>query len=229
MRATNNNFARSLRHRGGFTLMELVIGMMVTALVTAASAALLSAVAQGWTQSDTAQDNSLAIIQTHMRLQRVLRSAKQLGLCKTGAIEGSSAASILIWKGDANLDSQVQFSELALLEHDPADGVIRYYEVVYPSNWTVAQQAAADTPALANDEIYDESAIDSFKAIAYVQATVLARGVTGAEFHRYDSSTTVRPSLDYVLKFPGSNGSDARLEYGSVTVRTPSTLPSSQY
>jgi prepilin-type N-terminal cleavage/methylation domain-containing protein len=224
MDQAKHNFAPARR---GFTLMELTIGMMVTAMVAGASAALLSAVGQGWTQSDSTQDNSLNIVQTHLRIQRVLRGAKQLGLCHAGAIEGSSSAAILIWKADTNLDSQMQFSELALLEHDPADGIIRYYEVVYPSNWTPAQKTAADTPALANDEIYDEGAIDAFKAISYVHATILARGVTGAEFHSFDSSTSLRPSLDYVLKFP--NGTDFRLEYGSAAVRTPSTLPSSQY
>jgi len=231
MYSSRNNLAcrirRSRLSAAGFTLMELMIGMMVTALVTAASAALLSAVGQGWKQSDSTQDDSLSIVQAHLRLQRVLRGAKQIGLCHSGSIEGSSSAAVLIWKADTNLDSQMQFSELALIEHNPSDGIIRYYEVVYPSNWTPAQKAAADTPALANDNIYDETAIDSFKAISYVQSTILARGITGVEFHRYDDGNTVRPTVDYVLKFPLSGG-DSRLEYGSAAVRTPSTLPSSQ-
>src|SRR5262249_21866611 len=98
-----SNFASRLsRSRAGFTLFELVLGMMIPALVTAPSAALLSAVAQGWKASDSSSDNSLTIMQTHQRLQRVLRAAKQIGACRTGAIEGSSSGCVLLWKADTN-------------------------------------------------------------------------------------------------------------------------------
>ena len=125
--------------RRGFTVFELMLGMIVTSLVLGASAALLSAVAQGWTQSESAGNGSNRVAMTHIRLQRVLRAAKQLGACRPGSIEGTDSAALLIWKGDANLDNKVQFSELALLEHTPGDGKLRCYEVNYTNSWTDAQ------------------------------------------------------------------------------------------
>jgi type II secretory pathway pseudopilin PulG len=210
----------------GFTLFELMLGMMITALITGAVAALLAAVAQGWQQSGEASNSSNIVMMTHLRLQKVVRAAKQLGAVRTGSIEGTDVADVLIWKADTNLDNQVQFSELALLEHTPADGKIRCYEVNYPSDWDDSQKTAADTPALADDVIYDDDSIDSFKAAAYVQATVLASGISGAEFHKYDGSGVKRPRFEYLLNF--GSGSGIETEYGSIAVRTPATLPASQ-
>jgi hypothetical protein len=206
-------------------VFELMLGMIVTSLVVGATAALLSAVAHGWTASESAGNGSNRVAMAHIRLQRALRAAKQLGAVRTGSIEGTDSAALLIWKGDANLDNKVQFSELALLEHDPGDGKLRYYEVNYPNNWTDAQKTAADTPDLADDDIYDDSSIDSFKAGTYVEATVLVEYVSGAEFHKYDGASVTRPRFEYLLNF--TSGSTTETEYGSVTSRAPTTLPSS--
>src|SRR5437867_13274754 len=65
----------------GFTLVELMIGMIVTALVTGAAAALLSAVAQGWKQSGESSNSSNIVMQTPMRLQTVIGAATRLAAC----------------------------------------------------------------------------------------------------------------------------------------------------
>ena len=212
-----------------------MLGMIVTALVTGAIAAMLSAVAQGWTQSNAAGNSSNRVMMTHLRIQNVLRGVKQLGACRPGTLEGTEAACVLIWKADTNLDYKVQFSELAMLELTPSDGKLRYYEVNYPSSWNSGQVTAADTPALASDDIYrddvdadpPDSAIEDFRDAEYVTATVLAEGISGGEFHKYDGYTTARPRFEYLLNF--TTGSTTETEYGSVAVRTPATLPSSKW
>jgi type II secretory pathway component PulJ len=227
---------RRRRRRGaGFTLFELMIGMLVTSMVVGAAAALMTAVAQGWTQSESVGNSSNRVVMTHLRLQRILRSAKQLGAYRAGALEGTSSASVLIWKDDANLDGKIQFSEIALLEFSPSDGKLRYYEVNYPAGWTDAQKTAADTPAQDDDEIYDRDSqpdpIDSFKSAAYVpdadHAMVLAAGISGAEFHKYDSTSTTRPRFEYLLNFTLTDGS-TETEYGAVSSRAATTLPTGQ-
>jgi hypothetical protein len=171
-------------------------------------------------------------MQARLRLQRILKSAKQLGACRLGAIDGTAVqgAAVMLWKGDANGDSLVQFSELALLEHQMSaqskDCTIVYYEVVYPSSWTSGQKQSADSPELAGDAIYEDAGIDLFKNLTYVQSTVLTRNVVGAEFRRYDGGGVTRPSFDYLLNFQFGNNTET--EYGTVTVRTPATLPASQ-
>jgi hypothetical protein len=216
----------------GFTLMELTLGMIVTGLVMIAVSALLSAVAQGWTQSGQTQVNSTYRVQAHARMQKILKGAKQIGAVRNGSIDGNlAAAGVMLWASDANLDNKVQFSELGLLVHEgpvgTTGGYIAYYDVSYPSTWTAAQKTTADTPALADDEIYNNSNIDTFRSLAYVRKTVLATNVVGAVFTKTDSVNVTRPTLDYTLKFDKVDA-DTDLEYGSVALRTPTTLPVSQ-
>jgi hypothetical protein len=219
------------RRAAGFTLMELTVGMIVTGLVVMAISALLSAVAQGWEQSGEAQVTSTYRVQTTARMQKVLRGARQLGAVRTGSTDGSLAAgAVMLWAADDNLDNKVQFSELALLVHEGGVGTplgyIAYYDVSYPSSWTAAQKTAADTPALADDEIYNAANIDTFRTLANVNKTILVTNVMGAEFKKIDGVDVTRPTLDYTLKVVKSGLIE--FEYGSVSSRTPTTIPVSQ-
>jgi hypothetical protein len=226
-----NHLPRLTRGRAGFTLMELTLGMLVTGLVMIAVSALLSAVARGWEQSGATQVTSLYRVQTHARIEKYLRGAKQIGAVRSGSVDGTQAAAgVMLWAGDANLDNKVQFSELGLLAHEggvgTSSGYLAYYDVSYPASWTASQKSAADTPALADDEIYNNSNIDTFRTLANVRKTVVATNVVGARFTKTDGVDVTRPTLEYALKFQKDGGTD--YEYGSVSTRTPTTLPASQ-
>ncbi|MEA2733724.1 MAG: hypothetical protein QOE14_175 [Humisphaera sp.] len=206
------------------------MGMIVTGLVMSAVAALLSAVARGWEQSGETQSNSTYRVQSHARIARILKGAKQLGAVRGGSIDGTfGAAAIMLWKGDANADGKVQFSEVGLLMHEGAVGTpagyLAFYEVVYPSNWTVMEKAVADSN-WADDDIYDDDNIDSFRTRSLVRATVVASNVIGVVFTRTDGVNITRPSLDYVLKFKKDN--QVHVEYGTASVRPAAALPPSQ-
>jgi type II secretory pathway pseudopilin PulG len=223
---------RSRSRAGGFTLLELVLGMMITGLVMAAIAALLSAVAQGWKQSSETQTQSNHVVQVHARVQKLLRSARQLGACRHGSLDGMNptAAALFMWKGDTNDDGTVQFSELGLLVHEGTLGTpeayLAFYDVAYPSGWTGAQKTAADTPALADDEIYGDTNIDTFKALEHVRMTVVASNIPRAVFNMRESASITRPSLDYTLKVKKNEKTE--FLYGTVAVRTPTTIPVTQ-
>jgi hypothetical protein len=72
--------------------MELIMGMIVTGLVMSAIAALLSAVAMGWEQNGKSQTNSVYRVQTHARVQRILKGVKQLGAVRGGSVNGTRGA-----------------------------------------------------------------------------------------------------------------------------------------
>ena len=218
------------RSHAGFTLVELMIGLVVTALVMAALAGLTTAVAQGWKQGDTTQATTNVTTQAHLRVKRYLRAARLLGACETGALDNTACAqaAILFWKGDANSDNQIQFSELALLEYhpeaDPNDRqTLRLYQVVWPAGWTEAQKSANDTTIANNNEIFDSNEINTFKNMAYVTYSIVARNIQGAEFYKHDGPQIVRPTLDYVLVFPNGD-----TEVGSAVIRCPNILPKEQ-
>jgi len=213
--------------------MGLTMGMIITALVMSAVAALLSAVAMGWEQSGQTQTSTINRVQMHARIQRILKGAKQLGAIRGGSLAGNvTPAGVMIWKSDNNNDGKVQFSELGLLVHEgpvgTPGGYLTFYDVAYPTWWTTAQKASADnTPPLVTEaDVYKDSSIDTFRTMAYVRKTLVASNLIGVTFTRTDGADITRPSLDYVLKLSKDN--DVHVEYGTTSVRTPSTLPADQ-
>jgi len=206
------------------TFAELVIGLTITTMIAGAVAALMMSVSTGWKNSRTVEQGTTHSTQTMIRLQKLLRSAKQIGACRVGSISSTpaQAAAVLLWKGDLNGDYKVQFSELALIEHQLANNTVVYWDVSFPSTWTSSQKQAADS-TLADNSIYDTAQIDSFKTLANVRSTTYAAHVTAAEFHRIDSDTATRPTLEYDLKFLESGSTI--IKYGSTSSRSSTTRP----
>jgi type II secretory pathway pseudopilin PulG len=204
----------------GFTLIELILGMLVTTLVMGAMSAFMLAVGRGWTASDSTQATTNITAQAQLRIQRLLRQARQIGAVRTGALDGSatSNAAVLYWKGDANSDNKIQHSELALLEYhptaDPNDPqTLRLYQAVLPNG-------TPDTTITDDNEIFTDAEITTFHSFSYVSYTVVARKVNGVEFHKDDATTMPRPTLDYLIVFPSGE-----TEFGTVSPRGVNVLP----
>jgi hypothetical protein len=213
--------------RRGLTFVELVIAMTITAMVAGGVAGILTAVSAGWQQGRQVEMGASVTSRTMLRIQKIIRTAKQIGACREGG--GTSAADVLLWKGDLNGDGKVQFSELAMLEFqpndDPTQSQLVYWQVSYPSSWTSDQKQAADA-TLEDDAIYSDGAINLFKQLANVVATPEVTGLTSVQFHRIDSASTVRPALEYILTFDEDGASI--IKYGRTTCRGAAELPASQ-
>jgi Tfp pilus assembly protein PilW len=223
---------RNIRLRAGLTFVELMIGLVITSMVAAAVGAVMVSTGQGWTASQTSQQNSALTSQSILRIQKILRSAKQIGTTRTGSISSNPAqtAAVMLWKGDVNSDGKIQFSELAMIEHhyDSADAdncTILYWDVSFPSAWTTAAKQAADS-TMADNCIYDANVIETFKTMANVHSTVSATNVINAQFKRIDSSSKVRPLFEYAFKF--QRDGVTTIKYGTTTLRTPTTMPAGQ-
>ena len=207
--------------------MELMLGMIVTSLIMAAIAGLMTAVSRGWTATSSIEASSNAVCQSHLRLQKLLRASRQIGCTRTGSLDGTALipAAVMLWTGDTNLDGEVQISEVALVQHDTSADTLKLYAVAWPSSWTAVEKSAADT-VLDDDDIYGSTAPELFKLISHVTGSTFINNVTGATFTRRDSYGTVRPSLEYVLKI--ERGGQTETEYGTATLRVPATMPVSQ-
>src|SRR3954471_12376899 len=110
------NFAR--RRQRGFTLVELSLGLLATAMVMGALAAFTTFVAKGWQESGGVQSLSLSSAAATLRIQEIVRNARLTGQYNAGALDGTSSAAVLLWMDDTNSDGVIQQNECAMLEYD---------------------------------------------------------------------------------------------------------------
>jgi hypothetical protein len=215
--------------RRAFTFPELILGMAITILCLGAMSSVMLAVATGWKQQGTSQSTHLSNRQAVIRMQNILRDAKLMGLVREGSLAANSsdAACVVLWRADTSGGSAnrtIQFSEIALLQHDRSTNQVKYYTVKYPSSLTPAQVAAAEASFVYSD-LTSSSAPENFKALNYVTAQVVANNVTGATFYANQplGQSSQLPNFEFQIHFT-RNGNASQV-YGSTALRCPDFKP----
>lgn len=214
------------RLRSGLTLAELVLGMLVVALVGAAVSAVAMAVSTSWQQSQVGSGTTLSETRAGNYIEHVLRGSLAIGTWRAGSVDSpaaSTSALAMIWRGDRNGDRCIQVEELALIQHDVVNSQLILYAADYPD----AASRAAYNATLANSFLTDPTAAESFKSKAFIVPQTIARRVTGAQFNVINrDSTTVRPTLEFILKHQSADGTTSTVQYGSASLRSAATQPS---
>ncbi|MGH7177983.1 MAG: hypothetical protein ACREJC_11425 [Tepidisphaeraceae bacterium] len=193
----------------GFTFVELCLGLVVTSLVLSALSAFVLAVSNVWQASDAAQCSAIANGQTTLRLQKRLLDARQIGYYRA-----TGPAAVIYWRGDFNGDSKINYSELAVLAHNPTARTLNVYE----SN----SGAGAPDPVWTSAVFSDSGVIDQF--IAALTPTPIARNISEATFEVQNAGgSTVCPTLHFSLGF--RNNDVTEFEAGAVSLRAAAPLP----
>lgn len=99
------------RRRRGLTLIELLLGMAVTALIGAALAAMLVSVAYGTSSEANLRRLAIKAELLSARIETSIRSSYRL--------LASTDSAMVIWMFDANEDGEVNLSELRRIAYDP--------------------------------------------------------------------------------------------------------------
>lgn len=225
MRRSCDETRRSCR---AFTMPELVLGLLITSFVGVALTSFMSAVTGVWASDAAGQSLNLTSNATTLRLQRALSTAKYIGAWQSGSLTSSADAQALVfywarddWNGSA--DRTVQIGELALVEFDRADQVLRQYQSIDEAQMTVAQRTAA-SGVMTYVELISSTAPQTFKQLSFVNAKVIGRNISGAKFNVFGATgTTELPSMDFQLQFETPQKSE--LELGTATVQSPTTQP----
>ena len=71
-------------HPRGFTFIELMIGLIITAMIMAAMAAVLTGVAEGWQAGNVSRSTQMQANQIYTRVQKILSGAKYVILPTNG-------------------------------------------------------------------------------------------------------------------------------------------------
>ena len=200
----------------GFTLVELLVGMVVTGLVMSAVAAFVFGVGEHWRRAGAGQQADLAAGRAVDRLDRLVRPALLLDAGYTpGSIDSPGpAAACMYWRNDDNADGKIQLSETALLAYDAGSRQLLSYAVpdpaVLPSDPTASPPVFV-TPA-------------AFAGTTGVVAVPVARNVAGCAFHVDPGDATRRPSLEVTLAIDDGK-SPPFTAYATVTLRCPNAEP----
>lgn len=128
-----------------YTLMETIIALVVSALISLGVASILQTAAYG---TSSQRDIRRVVVQgevVHERLDAAIRNSR--------AVLASGNGYVVLWTGDSNPDSHVNLSEMQLIEVPTGSTTLSAYSGVYTvgdpvyatsSNfYTVAQAAKA--------------------------------------------------------------------------------------
>ena len=214
-------------YRGGFTLAELMIGMLVTALVLSALAAFVNAVAVGWEESDGTQDAALEAHQAYQRIDHYLSSALYIAQ----PLVGTNSTSVFYWANDdwdsggvSAGDESPELGEMNLIQYDSTTDTIWLYQPIAASAMSADQFSTACVPQTYAD-ISGASEPALFLSTLFYTRIPLAHDVTSATFDAIGSdSASQRPLVEMNLTF--AKDGQTITQYGTVTLRAPSTRPS---
>lgn len=211
----------------GFTFVELMMGLVITTLIMAGIAAIMSSVADAWEEGRITQSTQLQANLIQQRVQRILSSAKYVVVPS----DGTSSTNIIFWANDNLIaDSTAEAGEMGLIELDSTTHSLNLWEAMpsIPGADLAAAQAQFNWTAL---QTITASAL---KTWPYMQCTTLggpggsgnanALQVNSASFYAMNlGSTTQLPVVEFSLGF-AKNGQNVTL-YGTTTLRAPTTQP----
>jgi prepilin-type N-terminal cleavage/methylation domain-containing protein len=118
------------RHRQGFTVIELLIGMLITGILLSAVATFAFALS---TASSVSSDT--AVQQAQVR-QATLRILDLVGACKL--LCAAPGHDLAIWRADDNADNQINVNELVYLERGDACNMLRLCQFASAGNPAVS-------------------------------------------------------------------------------------------
>ena len=215
------------RPRAAMTLVELSMGLVVTSMVMAALASFWFAVARTW-NSSSAQSASLGGNLAAIRMENAIRQAKYLIQYRAGSVDGAASptARLFYWAADnwpSARDEAPQLAELALIEHDAVGKRLYLYQAIpWASMSTDQRNRAGGVPSWT--ELSQTGTADTFKTYDFVTKTVFAEGVAGAMFYVPPESSTTRQMLEHAITT--QRGNQNSVEYGTASLRSPTTKPS---
>jgi len=198
----------------GLTLIELLIGLSITATTCAIMAALINATALG---TSTQNDGRRALV----RLQS-LKATLEDEFVNTRCILATGTNYVVYWTGDqpgsvTPTNGAVNFSELRLLEIDPSGNLNIY--CAWPAGTSDATKAANDPAYSAASNWYATAA--ALKGTTYYNTNKLAAGATTLSVSLDSAAPTAARFIHLRIDF--NDGIVTRQLALGVTLSTPMT------
>jgi prepilin-type N-terminal cleavage/methylation domain-containing protein len=117
---------QSARNRKGFTVVELLTGMLITSILLTAVAALAFALSVASTASSSTAATQAQLRQTTVRLNDLI------GTCKL--LCAAAGNDLVVWRADDNADKQINLNELVYLERGDGCNLLRLCQFTAAGN-----------------------------------------------------------------------------------------------
>lgn len=154
--------------RRGFTMLELLLASMITALVAASSATFLSATTNA---SLTTRDVRTTQNAGHFALTQISKTIRE-----ARAIGQVTTTSVTLWVEDANNDDKLNLYETAIIRYDSA-GKQLIYE--YPKSSGAAPATVVTTPNFKSATTLGSLMPSADKQVEVWATDIISMGFTG--------------------------------------------------
>ena len=184
---------KSMNQRRGLSLVELLMGLAISAMVALGIAGMLGGVANGISVGTDARTGMLAT--------GVIQSRFVEAVTPAACVLAAEPQRTVLWLGDTRPGGLVEPSEMAWLTIDESSGMIRIERVVFPDNWGPIEKAMFDQPIRPNANPFP--VLLQVRDQGLAQAEILADGVLRGTFRDSDSLPEVHEvRIDLELDLP---------------------------
>lgn len=184
---------RSKRAHRGLSLVELLMGLAISAMVALGIAGMLGGVANGISVGTDARTGMLAT--------GVIQSRFVEAVTPAACVLAAEPQRAVLWLGDTRPGGLVEPSELAWLTIDEGTGMIRIERVAFPDNWGAIEKARFDQPIRPNANPFP--VLIQVRNEGLAQTDILADGVLSGTFRDSDSLPEVHEvRIDLELDLP---------------------------
>jgi len=153
------------RRHSGFSLLELILAVAITAMACTASATVLKAVADTWQTTDDIHDAVSSTRHALTRLRTVIKQGRLFGY--------RSGSTLVFWANDDNNDLQINYAELQMVRYQPSERKLELLDVYFPPG-TPDGEIDTRSTVLSPVEIAESSIVQILETDAYVRVRPLA-------------------------------------------------------
>ena len=202
--------ARFLPTRHGLTLLELLMALAITAMITAAISVMVSAVSVG---ELSRRDNRDYIVRTYAAKSRLSAYiARSLAVLEVD-VNGSDA---VIWLNDWRGGGTVHATEIRWLIFDGPSKTMKVYYVDFPDTWNAVMQALEDQEyALGQDW---SEVLSTYDLAGYVSSMTLVDGIANVQITTDQATAIASGMISFNIEFVTASGGEPVVQDISIRI-----------
>jgi prepilin-type N-terminal cleavage/methylation domain-containing protein len=159
----------AIRPKYGFTLIEVILALTITAAACTVTAMLLNAVANTWHTNDGISDAVNSARNGLLRVRSYIEQARFLGIC--------DGTSLLLWSKDLDGDNQPDYCEMILIRYKSAAQKIELVDIYFPPSTPQSDIDARKTDLTMANFTSTNSVITTMSTDPYARVRTLAENV----------------------------------------------------